>query len=308
MAQHIDPSGFDFSFSYKSGNPFVEWYVDRVRASLVARGLRVFDFRKDRIQQLGKDIAEDARQTYGFNANFVVMFISEGYGEGGYTLQEAVTAADHARGIDREFILPFRFDNTKVECLPTGVNYAHIDIYPQPEDFAQALATKHYSDRVASQELTFVETRISPDLAAVFRRLGTLTLRHIRDGAEGLVAPYLKNIDYLFEDRAGSSLILEWQRFATMGTQWKCFITPTSHSPTPTRIVESLEALNMRNVYWEKANISVPHRIWFLFPEPDDDYAVTSEGYRNQHLAAGIDLVVAQQGKVLSKRRTGLFS
>lgn len=117
------PAKYDVVLSY-AGEDRV--YVEEVASALKASDVRVFYDRYEEASLWGKDLVEHFDSVYRNDGRYCLMFISKAYAEKMWTRHERRSAL--ARGLEskREYVLPARFDDAKVEGLrPTT---AYIDL------------------------------------------------------------------------------------------------------------------------------------------------------------------------------------
>jgi hypothetical protein len=129
---------YDVVLSYASEDRV---YVEKVASALKASDARVFYDRYEEASLWGKDLLEHFDSVYRNDGRYCVMFISKAYAEKMWTRHERRSAL--ARGLEsnREYVLPARFDDTKVEGLrPTT---AYIDLRRvSPDEFTRLVLQK----------------------------------------------------------------------------------------------------------------------------------------------------------------------
>ncbi len=115
-------------------------YVREVAAFLEPNNVRVFYDEFEEVSMWGKDLAEHLDDIYRNKARYCVIFISNQYANKVWPSHEKRSAL--ARGvIDREYILPARFDDTDVLGIPPSTVY--IDLRKKsPEEFAKLIIQK----------------------------------------------------------------------------------------------------------------------------------------------------------------------
>ena len=118
-------------------------YVEQVAQSLVRRGLRCFydADRLTRIELWGTHLTESLPLVYGEQAAVVVIFISADYAARDWTILERRAALARAVRERREYILPARFDNTRLPGLLSDMVAIDLNDYA-PEQFAEIVASK----------------------------------------------------------------------------------------------------------------------------------------------------------------------
>ena len=107
-------------------------YVDQVAAILQGKRVRVFYDRYEQVTLWGKDNYDHLADVFENRAHFVVMFISKHYAEKVWPNHERKAAQARAVKERREYILPARFDDTKLPGLSGNVGYIDLrDTTPQ---------------------------------------------------------------------------------------------------------------------------------------------------------------------------------
>jgi hypothetical protein len=106
-------------------------YVDAVAAALRERGIRVFYDAYEKAQLWGKDLYEHLDYIYGSAARYCVLFASEHYAKKLWTNHERRSAQERALSEHGEYVLPARFDETKIPGLRNTVGYVSLsDLAP----------------------------------------------------------------------------------------------------------------------------------------------------------------------------------
>lgn len=154
-------------------------YVERVAKELSVRGVRVFYDRYEQSELWGKDLYVHLSEIYSKTARYCVMFISKHYVRKMWTKHERRSAQERALQENRDYILPVRFDNTKVPGLLQTTGYLDLSD-TRPAELAgsirQKLGTPQRSEYLPPQ----------PDL--LFRsfteRYGDLDLAVLQESAE----------------------------------------------------------------------------------------------------------------------------
>jgi hypothetical protein len=115
-------------------------YVERVAATLKARGVRVFYDADEMVRLWGKGLAEELTAVYAEQAGAVVVFVSADYATREWPRVERRAALGRAARERREYVLPARFDDT---TLPELADRAYVDLRGlAPEAFADIVAAK----------------------------------------------------------------------------------------------------------------------------------------------------------------------
>ena len=92
-------------------------YVESVASELAGAGVAVFYDRYEEAELWGKNLYDHLRYIYSEAADYIVIFISAAYVTKPWTNHERESAQSRAFGERREYILPARFDDTKVPGL-----------------------------------------------------------------------------------------------------------------------------------------------------------------------------------------------
>lgn len=111
---------YDIALSYSHAQSS---YVDGVAADLKAAGLRIFYDVDQQVELLGKFLPEALSQIYNEEAALVVLFVSADYATSNWTNVERRAALDRAVRERREYMLPLRFDGTRLPGLLDSVVY-----------------------------------------------------------------------------------------------------------------------------------------------------------------------------------------
>jgi hypothetical protein len=130
---------YDVALSFAGEN---RDYVEEVAEILKAQGIKVFYDRYEEVDFWGRDLQEHLTDVYQNKARYVVMFVSEHYAAKVWTTVERRSA--QARAINepgRVYILPARFDDTKVPGLLPTVDY--VDLRKKtPQQLADMIVQK----------------------------------------------------------------------------------------------------------------------------------------------------------------------
>jgi hypothetical protein len=98
-------------------------YVEEVASGLLHRGIRVFYDRYEEADLWGKDLYEHLHTVYSEKADYCVIFASEDYALKLWATHERRSAQERAFEENREYILPARFDDTKIPGIRETVGY-----------------------------------------------------------------------------------------------------------------------------------------------------------------------------------------
>ena len=131
-------SRYDLVFSFAGEE---REYVKKVAESLTKKGVKIFYDEYDQASLWGKDLAIHFDLIYQHSSQYCVMFISKAYVTKMWTRHERKAALARALADSKEYILPARFDDTKVPgLLPT---IAHIDLANRsPASFVEVILKK----------------------------------------------------------------------------------------------------------------------------------------------------------------------
>lgn len=129
---------FDVALSFAGSDRL---YVERVAAALRGSGLAVFYDADQQVDLWGVDLAEYLDAVYRQRSRYVVMFISQQYGERAWTRHERRSALARAIEEREPYILPARFDDTELPGLRPTIS--HVDLRTRsPESLAQMIMAK----------------------------------------------------------------------------------------------------------------------------------------------------------------------
>jgi TIR domain-containing protein len=129
---------FDIALSFAGED---RAYVERAAAHLAAIGLRVFYDKHEAVTLWGKDLYTHLSEVYSERARFTVMFISRHYKRKLWPNHERASAQARAFRERREYILPVRFDSTKIPGVLDTVGYVDGTTL-RPADLAALIRAK----------------------------------------------------------------------------------------------------------------------------------------------------------------------
>ena len=116
-------------------------YVRRVAEALRAAKVLLFYDEFEEASLWGKDLTEHLHHVYSESAKYCVIFISQEYVEGMWTTHEKRSAFEAALANNQEYILPARFDDSKLTGLPATT--AYLDCRTRtPDDLAGVILRK----------------------------------------------------------------------------------------------------------------------------------------------------------------------
>jgi hypothetical protein len=116
-------------------------YVERVAKKLTLRGIRVFYDRYEQVELWGKDLYVHLSEIYSKTARYCVMFVSNHYVRKLWANHERRSAQERAFQENREYILPVRFDESKVPGLLETIGYLDLKGI-EPSELARNIARK----------------------------------------------------------------------------------------------------------------------------------------------------------------------
>jgi len=129
---------FDIALSFAGED---RKYVEQVANRLQRMDLRVFYDKYESTNLWGKNLYEHLTTVYSDRARFVVLFISKHYSAKLWTNHERKSAQERAFRERKEYILPVRFDSTRVPGLVGTVGYINLDGV-SPAQLAKMIKTK----------------------------------------------------------------------------------------------------------------------------------------------------------------------
>lgn len=100
-------------------------YVQDVALSLKEKGVTVFYDRFHEVDLWGCDLVDTLNDLYSERLNLVVVFVSKEYVEKDFTNVERRAALSKAITTRQKYVMPVRFDSTKLPGLPNTVAYLH---------------------------------------------------------------------------------------------------------------------------------------------------------------------------------------
>lgn len=154
-------------------------YVRRVAAALRDRGVRVFFDEYAETELWGKDLYAHLDQVYRDAARYCVVFISKHYARRVWTNHERESAQARALRAHREYILPARFDGTKIPGLRDTVGFINLS-NRKPEQFSD-LVYKKLGPRQRSDYLPPHPDRLFKELGARRKKNREIVLEHAQN-------------------------------------------------------------------------------------------------------------------------------
>lgn len=116
-------------------------YVEKVAHTLMKMGIRVFYDKYELITLWGKDLYTHLMDVYQGKARYTIIFCSKYYAEKLWTNHERRAAQAKAFESNVEYILPARFDDTKIPGILSTTGFIDLNEY-SPEVFAQLVKKK----------------------------------------------------------------------------------------------------------------------------------------------------------------------
>lgn len=116
-------------------------YVEGVNNALLVRGIRTFYAPFEQAKLWGEDLIPYLERVYRDLAILCVMFISKEYVAKAWPSHERRSALARQLVEQGVYILPVRFDDTKVPGLPTTLAYLNAQDY-EPEALAGMIESK----------------------------------------------------------------------------------------------------------------------------------------------------------------------
>ncbi len=130
---------YDVTFSFAEED---RAFVDKVAERLKRKKIKIFYDKDALIDTWGKNMYSHLDDIYRNKARFCVMFISRHYKEKRWTQHERDSAQTRAFfSENKEYILPFRFDDTEIEGMKDTIAYLPINDFDERK-LADAIITK----------------------------------------------------------------------------------------------------------------------------------------------------------------------
>jgi len=115
---------YDLVFSFASED---RDYVAKVARYLRTRGVKVFYDEYEQTDLWGKDLAEHFNAVYSQSGRYCVIFISSAYVKKMWARHERRAALARAVEEHQDYILPARFDDTRVEGVRSTIAYIALE-------------------------------------------------------------------------------------------------------------------------------------------------------------------------------------
>jgi hypothetical protein len=114
---------YDVALSYAGEQ---RWFVEQFAAELRDKGIKVFYDNFERPRLLGKDLYVELADIYSNRSKYVIVFVSKDYKEKIWTRHEIKNAFDRDLRQGDDYIIPARFDDTKITGLRTSIGYVDL--------------------------------------------------------------------------------------------------------------------------------------------------------------------------------------
>jgi hypothetical protein len=129
---------FDIALSFAGEDRL---YVDQVANRLQDQGVRVFYDKFEEVSLWGKNLYDYLTEIYQNKARFTVMFISNAYAEKVWPNHERQAMQARAFQEGAEYVLPARFDDTKIPGVLPTIGYVSL-ADKTPAEFAELITKK----------------------------------------------------------------------------------------------------------------------------------------------------------------------
>lgn len=128
-------------------------FVENVAAYLRAKGIRIFYDNDKRVHTWGKDLQHHLDHIYREGAQFCVMFISADYSRKRWSQFEQKRSLARAFfSKEKEYVLPFKFDDTEIHGLENTIAYLPASLYDE-QALADAIIEKLETHRTVYNHL-----------------------------------------------------------------------------------------------------------------------------------------------------------
>ncbi len=130
---------YDVAFSFAEED---RAFVDRVAEHLKSENVKFYYYSQELTTSWGKDLSNYLDQVYRTDARFCVIFVSKFYKTKRWSQHEWERAKARAFFMEhREYILPFRLDNTDIPGLDDSIAYLSRETHDEAQ-LAQAILDK----------------------------------------------------------------------------------------------------------------------------------------------------------------------
>ncbi|WP_295015812.1 toll/interleukin-1 receptor domain-containing protein [uncultured Micrococcus sp.] len=120
----LSKNKYDIALSFAGDD---RGYVEQVADALKSNGIKVFYDRYERVALWGKDLYSHLDSVYREQAKLCLIFISRSYALKVWTNHERASIQARALEENHEYVLPVRFDNTKIPGLRPTISYIDLD-------------------------------------------------------------------------------------------------------------------------------------------------------------------------------------
>ncbi len=116
-------------------------YVESVARALKNLGVKVFYDDYEQVSLWGKNLYDHLDYIYSSAARYCILFASESYAKKVWTNHERKSAQERALSENREYVLPVKFDDTRIPGIPSTVGYVDARRM-SPKDLASLIRAK----------------------------------------------------------------------------------------------------------------------------------------------------------------------
>lgn len=116
-------------------------YVEKVANYLNKMGFKLFYDKYESVTLWGKDLYQHLEEVYFKNSRYTIMFISKYYAKKLWSNHERRSAQARAFSSNEEYILPVRFDNTKIPGVLPTIGYIDLNKC-SPKELANIIKDK----------------------------------------------------------------------------------------------------------------------------------------------------------------------
>jgi hypothetical protein len=138
LTKHLKKRDFDVALSYATED---EKFVKETAEHLQKKEIKVYFAPNATVDMWGKDMYAYLDDVYCNRAKFTVMFISKYYAKKLWTNHERQSAQERAFTENKEYILPVRFDDTKIPGIRSTTGYISLK-KSTPLKLAELIAEK----------------------------------------------------------------------------------------------------------------------------------------------------------------------
>jgi hypothetical protein len=139
---------YDVVFSFSGEN---RAYVDKVANILRSKGVNVFYDNFEETNLWGKDLAAYFDHIYNEASRYVIIFVSKSYEEKIWTNHELSMALQRALSQKDEYILPAKFDDTKLRGVSSNIGF--IDLRNKSESSFSEIILQKIGVAIANKKI-----------------------------------------------------------------------------------------------------------------------------------------------------------